>query len=127
MRLSNLGLLALFQMPNACLAGAGLYMATTLRTRGAVLVAASLWLTLVLGIAGNLLPTEMHAVFDESGQIAGAMPNDGSTLPLILLGYAGTALRLILALGIAMLAFEWRREIAQAVSPNTSLGRTRER
>lgn len=127
MRLSDLGLLALVQIPNVCLAGAGLFLATTLRTRGAILVAASLSLTLVLSIAGNFLPTEMHTVFDESGQIAGAMKNEESTLPFIILGYVGTGLRLVLALGIAMLAYEWRRAIAQAVSPNPSLERTRER
>jgi hypothetical protein len=126
MLISNLGPLALIQIPNFRLAGAGLYMASILRSRGAILVAASLSLTLVLSIAGNFLPTEMHAVFDESGQIAGAMPNGGSTLPFIFMGYTGTALPLVLALGIAMLAFEWRREIARAVSPESSVEQARE-
>lgn len=36
MLISNLGLLALIQIPNACLAGAGLYMASNLRTRGTI-------------------------------------------------------------------------------------------
>jgi hypothetical protein len=125
MRLSDLALLAFFQVPNACLAGAGIYLAITLRTRGAFLVAASLLLTLLLSIAGNFWPTEMRTVFDESGQIAGAIAKVEDTGPHVLLGYLGTGLRLILAFGLILLAFEWRREIARAVSPNTSLERTR--
>ena len=127
MRLTELGLLALVQIPNTCLAGAGLYLAATLRTRGAVLVAVSLSLTLLLSLAGNFLPTEMRTVFDESGQIAGAIAKEESTVRFIVLGYVGTGLRLVLALGIAILAFESRREISKAVSANNSVERTRER
>jgi hypothetical protein len=127
MRLSELALLALVQIPNACLAGAGLYLAITFRTRGAILVAASLSLTLLLSIAGNILLAEMRTVFDESGQIAGAIAKEQSTLPFIILGYVSTGLRFVLALGIAMLAFEWRRRVSTAVSPYPSLERTRAR
>jgi hypothetical protein len=84
-------------------------------------------LTLLLSVAGNILPAEMRTVFDESGQIAGAIAKEESTLPFIILGYVGTGLRFVLALGIAMLAFEWRRGVTTAVSPNTSLERTRDR
>jgi hypothetical protein len=123
MRLSDLALLALVQLPNACLAGAGLYLAVKIGTRGAVLVASSLCLTLLLSVAGNFIPNSMRTVFDESGQIAGAI--DTNTDPYLWLSYVGTGLRIFLALGLVMLAAEWRRASAVAVSPNTSFERTR--
>lgn len=125
MRLSDLALLALVQLPNACLAGAGLYLAATVRTRGAIVVAFSLSLTLLLSVGGNFIPNSMRTVFDESGQIAGAI--ETNTDPYLLLGYVGTGLRLLLAVGLVMLAFEWRRASAGAVSANKSRERARER
>ena len=124
MRLSDLALLALVQLPNACLAGAGLYLAVNIRTRGAVVVASSLCLTLLLSIAENFIPNSMRTVFDESGQIAVAI--ETNTDPYLWLGYVGTGLRVFLAVGLVLLAVEWRRASAVAVSPNNSFERTRE-
>jgi hypothetical protein len=66
----------------------------------------------------------MSTVFDESGQIAGAI--ETNTHPYLWLSYVGTGLRVFLAVGLALLAVEWRRASDAAVSPNTSSERTRE-
>jgi hypothetical protein len=125
MQPSDLAILAALQIPAAALAAAGLYLALKSRTVGAFMVTTSLVLSFLNNLAGNFVPNQMRTVFDESGQIAGAMGEMGNMH--MALGYVGFALNVLLAFGLFLLARDWQGKVAGDVSPNTSLERTRDR
>jgi len=123
MQTSDLAILAALQIPSAVLATAGIYLALKLRTRGAVLVATAVVLSLLSSLAGNFIPSQLHTVFDESGQIAGAMGEAGNAH--MALGYVDFGLTVLLALGLFLIVKDLQRKMVGGVSPNKSLERTR--
>jgi hypothetical protein len=121
--MNDLPFLALILTPAAVLAVSSIYLALRVRNIGTLLVAFGCVLSLLLGIAGNIVPTRQYAVFDGGGTDAGVMIDGGSTA--MWLTYASLLPSFVIAAGLVVIARLLSRA-GMGVPPNKSFERTRE-
>jgi hypothetical protein len=100
--MNDLPFLALLLTPAAVLASSAIYLAYRVRNPGTLLVALGCVLSLLLGVAQNIIPTRQYPVFDQGGADAGVMIDGGSTA--MWLTYASLLPAFIIAAGLFVLA-----------------------
>jgi hypothetical protein len=107
MPISDLLLLALFQIPAVTLAAALAYLARRTRTLGSYIMLLGALTSLVVSVGANFVPQTKTPLFDSSGNARGVMVSAGHIGPW--LSCSRVAAALLLALGAIVLARQWRK------------------
>jgi len=107
MRVTDLLLLALFQIPALALAAALAYLAQRTRVLGSYIMLFGALVSLAVSVASNFVPQTHTPLFDSSGKERGVMVSAGNVG--LWLTYSRVTAALLLALGAVLLARKWKR------------------
>jgi formate hydrogenlyase subunit 3/multisubunit Na+/H+ antiporter MnhD subunit len=116
MHMTDLLLLALFQIPALALAAALAYQAQRTRTLGSYVMFVGALVSLAVSVASNFVPQTHTLLFDSSGKERGVMVSAGNAG--LWLTYSRVTAALLLALGAILLARQGKRPLTTAPPNN---------